>query len=261
MIMQKAINAIFLKGDLFMAKYETWHDVEGKDTWNVPEAEQDIRNVKRFANLYAVPAVANAAENQLIHAIYGKNEVYEHLITDAAREMYEIISNKDNATGYHINHITSGKTVFTLWNNNGEVYIDQASFATEDEAKDYVKENQLIANVESVEDADEGTRWHVFVLDEDETERIRKEEFGGEWVADFDTIEEAEAEAESLERSYIVEMPSEEWWIVIDNKTNKSAFKMMFPTKVRALAFLYKLAKPKAWMAYVEYPAGVKVVE
>ena len=232
-------------------EYKTWHELPGEKTWNVTEAEADIRRIKQFANLFKVPEVVEATKTQLIHTLFGSKPELEQLVIDAATEMCNILMEKDNASGYHLNHIVSGKTVYSLWDNNGKVYVEAAVFDDKAEADAFVAQ-QDDANIEEVEE-DGVTRYHVCVLDEEQTEMMRENEGGGEFVADFDAREEAEAEAEAFERSYIIECPSEEWYVVVNNETSKSAYPMMFPTEVRGLAFLYKKAKPEAWMKYVDY--------
>ena len=243
-------NKAILKGD-FRMEYKTWHEVPGETTWNVMEAEKDIRTIKQLANLFTLPPIEKSVKEQLIHTLYGSRPELEQLVIGAAEEMHSIMKQKDNASGYHLNHIVSGKTVFSLWNNNGKIYVEDAVFDTKEEAEAHAAQYED-ANVDEI-DTDGVIRYGVYVLDDEQTEMMRDNEWGGEFVADFDTMEEAEAESEAFERSYIVEMPSEEWYVVVANDTSKAVYTMMFPTEIRGLAFLYKKAKPVAWMKYVEY--------
>lgn len=229
--------------------WSTWHNDEAK-TWNVVEAEHDIRNIKYHANHFDNPQMAAFVKNTILTQLY-KEDKLRNLVIAAAQEMSDIMKNKDNDSGYHLNHVVSSKTVFSLWNNNGKVYAYAGEYDTVEKAQEEAAKFDD-AYVEPMETND-GTKFMVQAFDKEETERLRDDEYGGEFVGDFDTEEEAEAEGASLDRYYIVEMPKEEWWTVVKNKTNKVAYAMFFPTEVRALAFLYKVAKPRAWMEYVDY--------
>lgn len=228
-------------------KYSTWNK-DDKPTWNVKEAEADIHFIEQFARMAKFDGIMEKIMPQLI-----KDKTLCELGMAAAKEMYGIMSDKDNPSGYHLNHILSGKTVFSLFNNNGKVYQCECTTTDKDEA--YRIAGQF--DDAYVDDTLENgiATFYVQVLDKEGTEQMRDDECYGEFVADFDTYDEAEAEGASLDRFYILEMPSEEWWMVINNETNTSAYKMMFPTKTRALAFLYNAAKPKAWMDLVDYYA------
>ena len=68
-------------------EYKTWHELPGEKTWNVTEAEADIRRIKQFANLFKVPEVVEATKAQLIHTLFGSKPELEHLVIDAATEM------------------------------------------------------------------------------------------------------------------------------------------------------------------------------
>ena len=49
----------------------------------------------------------------------------------------------------------------------------------------------------------------------------------------------------------MIDYPSEEFYAVAYNESDKLAFDILFPTQKRALAFLYSKALPEAWMRYL----------
>ena len=232
-------------------EWKTWHNVDSDAGWNVLKAEKDITMVKQFANQFNNPEMADFFKKSLFPQMYTGDSVLQDYFEKAVAEMSDIMHDKTNASGYHVNHIKSGRTVFTLWNNNGKVYVYGGEYPTVEEAQEAAAQEED-AYVDTFNSKD-GVSYVVEVLDEDETERMRSEEIGGEYVGEFDSYEEAQAEGNSLDRYYIEEMPKEEWWTVVHNDTSKAVYPMFFPSEKRALAFLYKAAQPKAWMDYVDY--------
>ena len=225
-----------------------------KDTWNneksfdVPAAEDDVMFVKRFCTFIKDGAFDPGAE-ELLMALSGGDDERAGFVRNAAVEMHGIISSKENGSGYHINHITSGKTVYCVYTpDNLKVYTFAGRYGSAEEAKK-AAEGYEDAYVEDIGDG----QWGVMSLDEDLTQHEKENElFAGEYVGEFDTLEEAQAECGAYKHASIEEMPSEEWWTVIDDSTGRQAFRMLFPSEIRALAFLYRAAMPPAWKAYVE---------
>ena len=216
--------------------------------WNVKMAEDDILTIKRFANMCKNPKLSEFNEDTLIPKLFPDYLIL--VANDAIHEMADIMYNKDNAYGYHINHITSGKTVYSVYDtSDSREYKFGGEFTSEAEAKAAVEKHTEDAYYEKDDTED---IWRVWVEDVEGSENLKTDNFGGEFVATFDTEEEAEAELEGLKYGYIDEHDAEEWFVVVNNETGKNAFNMMFPYELRALTFLYSKARPDAWMKYLE---------
>ena len=67
------------------------------------------------------------------------------------------------------------------------------------------------------------------------------------FVGTFDTKEQAEEAM--TEDTRCIEYDPDEWWAVL-NKESKNVTKMLYPTQIRALAFLYQAANPPKWSEY-----------
>lgn len=225
---------------------ETWDNDNGH--FNVPAAEEDISFVKRF-RCFIKDGKFDPGSDGLIRALSGGDDERADLIRQAALEMNDIIINKDNSSGFHINHITSGKIVYCVYTlDNLKAYTFAGQYGSKEEAEK-AAEGYEDAYTEEIGDG----QWCVMSLDEDLTQYEKENDLvPGEYVGEFDTLEEAQAECAAYQHTSIDEMPSEEWWVVIDNSFGKQAFKMLFPSENRALAFLYRTAMPPVWKSYVE---------
>ena len=225
-------------------KKETWSN----ERFNVPAAEEDISFVKRF-RCFIKDGKFEPGSDSLIMALSGGDDERADLIRKAALEMNDIIINKDNSSGYHINHITSGKNVYCVYTmDNFKVYTFAGQYGSKEEAEKAAEEYEDAY----AEEIGEG-QWCVMSLDKDLTQHEKENGLvSGEYVGEFDTLEEAQAECAAYQYASIDEIPSEEWWVVIDNSLGRQAFKMLFPSENRALAFLYRKAMPPVWRTYVE---------
>ena len=68
------------------------------------------------------------------------------------------------------------------------------------------------------------------------------------FVGEYDSQEAADAVAEETDESrYVTSYDPDEWWAVLD-ANNKNEFRMLYPTRARAL--LYHEAKPAAFTAF-----------
>ena len=208
--------------------------------WNVELAENAIGNVYHFARL------PKEAANILLKNGHEQHpDLFHDLFIGAVNEMQEIMNNKENTGGYHINHIVSGRQVYSLYDNSGYVLTERGKYENKEEAERAAEEYEN-SEVEFIYD-----KWIVLAPDEEVTRDMQDHDSGGTFVRDFDSVEEAEEAFSKLEHGYIVEGPADEWWAVIKNDAKKNVFNMMFPTRVRALAFLYREASPVKWMDYI----------
>ena len=160
-------------------------------TWNEKDAEMQLMFIRQFVRL--LEGGFNDDFYRIMKEAISDEDLREKAIA-AAMEMYEIITNKNNASGYCINHITSG------------VY-------------------------------------EYFIVDMNRTGKVPE--------TCYATREEAELEASKYEDVYVLDIPTEEYYIVVNTKTGKRAFELLFPYEERALTFLYKRAMPEAWEAFV----------
>lgn len=231
----------------------TWCDNPDGKSWNVKKAESEIGKIKRFALFYRRPEMTNFGEKQVIDLMF-RDKATNEAVKAAAKEMASILMGNDNPTGCHLNHAVSGKTVYSVFDNDVSSYKHLGSYDTREDAEAARAElddaTAALARVEAY-----GDSFVLMVLDEEETDRLRESECYGTFVADFDSMEEAEVELENLEEGYIVEMPADQWWMVVDNERKASLFKKMFPSETRALAFLYKYRTPPAWKRLLELMA------
>ena len=225
-----------------MNNQNLWTKSNNDSNWNAKEAEKDI------SKLYDLRTIITSL-TPIMCAANGIDGI-EREAAAAAEEMDEILKNKDNSSGYHLNYIRSEKMTYALYNNgDAKIYKFDSKFNTKEEAEKRVSELKD-AYTEYYDDL-EGKNWFVLTLDEEQTECARLLELGGELVGEFDTLEEAKAAAKNYKYSYINEYPKDEWWIVVDNRTNRGVYQILFPTEERALTFLYKVAQPKAWCEYI----------
>ena len=230
--------------------YTVWRASDDAEFWNAYQAQKDIEYIKGL-----LPFVKyDEEENKLLDVICN-NETEYKMMLDLCKEMSDIMNNKENASGFHLNHIVSGKTIYCVYDNNGLIYTPVGNYATEEEAQ---AEAAKLPGSRVEEGPDEDKPFRVCMIDDEETARMREEKWGGEFVDQFNSMDEAEEEAKQYENAYIQEEESEEWWSVVHNASGKLAFRMLFPTETRALAFLYSVAKPKAWMEYVDKGMEVK---
>ena len=168
---------------------------DGK-TWNVKKAEDRIHFVHQAYKMNKLGIF------DIVYEVSERSE-YVDLLEDAVYEMGQILENKHNDYGYHINHITSGKMEYTV----------------------------VISSDSDEEGVDKDVQFE-----------------------DFETMEEAEAFAENSDKNIetILESPTEEYFLVVNNETNK-AFDMMYPTLIRALTFMYGAIYPKHFMKLCEF--------
>jgi len=234
-----------------MERVSTWCENGDGKTWNVDKAEKQIASIKQFTLFYRGDGKLEGSANAILSQLF-KDDAFREVVKDAAKEMAEIMDNKDNSSGYHINHVTSGKIAYCVFSTEGDkaYTTDGVEYNSREEAEKKA-ETYEDAYVEERDGKNSGKVWIVYSEDEEATKTM-KEEGLGHYVSEFDTSEEAEAEAATLENGHVEEMPSEEWYAVIRNDTGRSVYEMLFPTETRALAFLYKVANPKAWAAYLK---------
>ena len=195
-----------------MAKFP-YNNEDG--SWNAKRATEDLLSLQSFMRLSSI-APKSVTEIVLNSTNPQDTEEARKARYDAAEELKEILSNKDNKFGYHLNHIESGEKVYT-------VYYEDPSLAEKD---DYEK---------------------VVQYKEFEVQTVAKE---------FE--EEKRKEGTFM---YTADNPREEFWVVIDNKTGKNVFGMLFPFEARALAFLYARIMPPAWKEYCEKVLDTKSTE
>ena len=235
--------------------YEMWKndgmtsDQLEQKSWNVLAAEADIGTIHQLARMQRKPEVWSILESQLAVA-FGEKFVP---MKAAAAELLDILSNKDTMCGYHLNHILSGKNVFSLFHNNGSVDMPVGEPFDDKNEADAFAATIVGASVEEIPSEDGTVQYQGYEIDADATAEMRQNHVGGDYIADFDTKEEADAEGAAFDSYYLMENPSDEWWVVVNNQTGKAVYTMLFPTERRALAFLYRIAKPDAWMKYVEF--------
>lgn len=224
---------------------DNWNPESEK--WNVIEAEKDISAIQRFS-IFFKNGTCDKAGEKIMGTLFRNTPDLRKDTEECAREMADILYHKDNASGYHINHITSGKTVFSVYAYDElKMYF---CYGVCDSRETAEKEAALLPD--AYVDGHDG-EWIVYCLDEDATQKAKEERMGpADFIADFDTEEEAKAESLAYQYPEIREYPSEEWWVVVDDRTKKNAFGMLFPSDTRALAFLYRLIQPEAFMRYVE---------
>lgn len=218
-----------------------WTD-EG--SWNVIQAEKDILHLERLVNIFSI------GSEDIIKFYVGEDKSYREVVNKSISELRDILFNDGKEFGYHLNCIISGKTLFSLFDNNGKQYKWGNKFATKEEAEDYCSQFKD-AYVDDMRDEDNS--YVVWILDEDGTQSMREHGYGGEFVQDFDSKEEAEDEGKKYESYYIEESPDNEMWVIINNTTMKNEFNMFFPSAERALAFLYKKIKPEGFMNLINY--------
>ena len=195
-----------------MAKFP-YNNEDG--SWNAKRATEDLLSLQSFMRLSSI-APKSVTEIVLNSTNPQDTEEARKARYNAAEELKEILSNKDNKFGYHLNHIESGEKIYT-------VYYEDSSLAEKD---DYEK---------------------VVQYKEFEVQTVAKE---------FE--EEKRKEGTFM---YTADNPREEFWVVIDNKTGKNVFGMLFPFEARALAFLYARIMPPAWKEYCEKVLDTKSTE
>ena len=223
---------------------EFWtKELKPGDTWNARYAEDYIRHMCMCGKLFEV-----GMPEPLVKA-FGFDGIEEEAKA-ATHEMLAIKSAKDNPYGFHLNHITSDKNVYSVFKNDIKEYHFDSKYTTKEEAEKRVAELGD-AYVEHFDDESEYP-FCVYVYNEEGTQNVRNQEAYGEFICDCDTLEEAEAKANEFDDAYVIENPSEDWWTVISNKTGKAVFNMMFPSPNRAIAFLYMAVKPKSWLTYLD---------
>lgn len=184
-------------------------------SWNAQKATEDLLSLQSFMRLSSI-APKSVTELVLNSTHPQDDEEARKARYNAAEELKEILSNKDNKYGYHLNHIESGDKVYT-------VYYDDPALAEK-------------------EDCDKAVEYKEF---------------------EVQTVAEEFAEEKKKEGTfmYTIDNPREEFWVVIDNKTGKNVFGMMFPLEARALAFLYARIMPPAWKEYCEKVLDTKSTE
>ena len=222
----------------------TWCDNADGETWNVKMAESQVRSVMQFAKALSDKNLEDLTRNVIMKKLFPSAEMYRAVV-DAAEEMAAIMNDKNNASGYHINHATSGKSVYCVYSSEG----DNKEYTTD--GHEYKKQEEAEAKAAEYEDAyaqevEEGV-WIVWVCDEEESQHIKSI---GHYVTQYDTLKEAEKEAKKLENGTVEEEASEEWFAVIGNDQRRR-FDILFPSMTRALAFLYKFEMPPAWERYL----------
>lgn len=131
---------------------------------------------------------------------------------NALDEMVEILGNKDNYTGFHINHMTDGTIQYVV-----SAICDCVNEDGTPEVQDGVPAC--------------GTKF-VGPFN------TRKE------------AEEAEKKLDNVISSRILEEPGEEFYSVLRDSDSSIVTKVLFPYELRALAVLYIFAKPDAFVAY-----------
>lgn len=220
---------------------ENWNP-ESK-TWNVKEAEEDILSVLRWAKFFR----NGVAPETLLNVFYRNSPEYKECLKNAAREMASIVYEKNNSIGYHINHITSGTFSYYVYSiDNLRIYCHHKTCGSKEEA-----EKEAAAFKDAYAEEHDG-KWYVYVFDEERTQEELNNNCFGEFMGKFDSYEEAKKERESYKHAYIRKLPSEEWWVVIKDDIHRNAYNIIFPTEIRAIAFMYRAAQPKAWMELVE---------
>ena len=232
-----------------MKNKEMWLDESTR--WNVIEAEENIDSI------YQLVRYRRVSEDIFLKVIgtFFSDEKYRSVVHDATVEMQEILDNKDNSYKRHINHITSGKMIYGLFLNNGDAMTQYGEYVdTREAAEEIAKDIKSMVKYE-IDETPDG-KYAVLVEDDVVTEDMRKNHVGGEFVDVFDSREEAEDEGKSLGDYYILEQPSEEWYVVVNNETEKRVFDIMFPSLKRAIAFMYRELKPKAWVDYISFEGG-----
>ena len=175
--------------------------METEKTWNVPKAENRLSSAMQFASM---GSKYDEEVQRILNSICAKSKTGE-LFKAMVLETRAIVQNTvENRTGYHLNCIHSGKTLY-------DVILPPQN------------------------------------VDGDEAEA---QELGS-----FDNEEDAKDMASKNEGAIVCSYDPNEWWAVIDSR-NKNATGMLYPTKLRAAAFLMHIANPPAWKAYNEYWDG-----
>lgn len=232
------------------ATTKTWPKLNPDGTLNVPNAEKELARVKSLVEFTGDAKMFPTWMSTMGKALNMSEERTEAMKA-AAEEMADILNNKDNKSGYHLNHIKSGKTVYALYScDNNKAYFCGGEFESKPEAEIALKRKKEEIP-DSYIDEQDGI-WYLWYFDEEVTQDMLKNCPCGEYIADFPTEEEAMQESEAYQYTYIEEVPEEEWWAIVRNDTGEYADERMFPTEVRALVFLYGMAQPEAWLRYVE---------
>lgn len=221
---------------------KTWN--EHNATADIPAAEDDLRLIMLPALMYR-DGVENA-ERFLLPSCR-ESEVVRAAALDAAKEMGRILAKKEAPRNCQINHITSGKKEFVLYDTSDfKAYSYFGTYSDEASAR------QAAASLDDADISQMDGEWVVNAYDEDLTEHNRKYIHSGVYAGSFGTREEAELEAGQYRHYVIDEEESKDYYMVADISCQRNVFNMYFPYLLRALAFLYLHARPAAWIRFVD---------
>ena len=161
--------------------------------------------------------------------------------------MSRILLKKEAPGGCQVNHITSGKPCYMLYDTSGfKAYSFYGAYADESSARD------AAAGLEDAYAEQLGDEWGVWSFDKELTEHDRPFLQYGDLAGVFDTREEAEMEARQYEYYVICEEDPGECYVVADISRHKKVFDTAFPSRLEALACLYHYTEPAAWMRFME---------
>ena len=221
---------------------KTWN--EHNAAANIPAAEDDLRMILLPALMYR-----DGAEDagKFLFPVCRENETVRSAALDAAKEMGRILAKKEAPGNCQINHITSGKKEFVLYDTSDfKAYSYFGTYPDEASAR------QAAASLDDADISQMGDEWIVSIYDKDLTEHNRQFIHNGLYVESFESREEAESEAGQYRYYVIEEEDPEDYYVVADISCQRNVFNMYFPYLLRALAFLYLHARPAAWMRFVD---------
>lgn len=221
---------------------KTWD--KNNTTADVPAAEDDLRLIMLPALMYK-DGIDDV--DRFLFPICRESDTVREAALAAAKEMGRILAKKDAPGNCQINHITSGKKEYILYDTSDfKAYSYFGTYPDEGSAR------EAAASLEDADISQMGDEWVVSTYDEDLTEHNRQFIHSGVYAGSFTTREEAELEAGQYEHYVIDEEDSKDYYMVADISCQRNVFNMYFPYLLRALAFLYLRTRPAAWMRFVE---------
>lgn len=188
----------------------------------------------------------------LYRKVFGYDEKGHAYVNNAMSEMIELLSNKDNSTGYYLKHSERETDVYWIvrYKDHDRLHF-YGMFSSEKEAKREAEQHRngfYVSGRIKANWAMPNKAYYVYG-EKIETDEISLDEMIGIYI----DKEKAQAISDFFGGSVIEKRGISEEWVVVNRYTGSTSSSGQMKTELQALCYLYYIANPRKWRLLCDY--------